>query len=280
MSHADKFHLACVMGDPIMHSRSPLLHNFWMQKHELAGAYVPVHVTRERLEAALRALPALGFAGCNLTIPLKERALEIVDDADATARTIGAISCVSVRRDGSLLGVNNDAYGFIENLLEAFPDWRADAGPATVVGAGGAARAVVYALAERGAREIRLVNRTFERAAALAGRIGGPVAALRWDDRHAALEGAALLVNTTSQGMVHNPPLDLSLAQLPKTAKVCDIVYIPGETPLLAAARLRGHHTVNGLGMLLHQGRPAWRSWFGIDPQVTADLRAMIEATI
>ena len=263
-----------------MHSRSPLMHNFWMKQQGLAGTYVPIHVTRERLEAALRALPALGFAGCNLTIPLKEKAFEIVDETDVTARKIGAISCVTVRPDGSLIGTNNDAYGFVENLIEGVADWRADAGPAVVIGAGGAARAVVYALAERGAREIRLVNRTFERAVALAQTLGGPVKSLPWAERHAALEGAALVVNTTSQGMVHNPPLDLMLDKLPKSAVVCDIVYIPGETTLLADARKRGHRTVNGLGMLLHQGRPAWRSWFGIDPQVTRELREAIEATI
>ncbi len=280
MSHPDKFHLACVMGDPIMHSRSPMLHNYWMRQHGLAGAYVPVHVARDRLEAALRALPALGFAGCNLTIPLKEKALEIVDEVDETARKIGAISCVTVRPDGSLAGANNDAYGFMESFLEAFPDWRADAGPVAVIGAGGAARAVVYALAERGAREIRLVNRTFLRAESLAKAIGGPIMPLQWEDRRAALEGASLVVNTTSQGMARNPPLDLSLDRLPRQALACDVVYIPGETPFLADARARGHRTLNGLGMLLHQGRRAWQSWFGIDPQVTPELRAMIEATI
>ena len=280
MSHPDKFLLACVMGDPIMHSRSPFLHTFWMKQHGLAGAYVPVRVPRERLESALRALPALGFAGCNLTIPLKERALEIVDEADDVARKIGAISCVTVRADGTLAGTNNDAWGFMQNLLQAVPDWRADAGPATVIGAGGAARAVVYALAAAGAREIRLVNRTFERAQRLREAVGGPVTPLRWEERHVALEGAALVVNTTSQGMDKYPPLDLSLVALPKSAVVCDIVYVPLETPLLADARRRGHRAVDGLGMLLHQGRPAWRSWFGIDPQVTPEMRAAVEATL
>jgi len=280
MSHPDRFLLAGVMGWPVMHSRSPKLHNYWFERYGLAGTYVPLAIQPEGLEKALRALPALGFAGCNLTIPHKEAALRIVDHADARARRIGAISCVTVNADGSLTGTNNDWYGFVENLREAFPGWRADAGPAVVMGAGGASRAVVDALIHEGAKEIRLINRTRARAESLAAALGGPVTVLGWDERHRALEGAALLVNTTSQGMVGNPPLDLSLDALPRTAEVCDIIYIPGETPLLKAARERGNRTVNGLGMLLHQGRPAWRSWFDREVEVTAELRALIEATI
>ena len=280
MSHPDRFLLAGVMGWPVMHSRSPKLHNYWFERYGLAGTYVPLAIKPEGLEAALRALPALGFAGCNLTIPHKEQALRIVDHADARARRIGAISCVTVNADGSLTGTNNDWYGFVENLREAFPGWRADAGPAVVMGAGGASRAVVDALIHEGAKEIRLINRTRARAESLAAALGGPVTVLGWDERHKALEGAALLVNTTSQGMVGNPPLDLSLEALPRAAEVCDIIYIPGETPLLKAARERGARTVNGLGMLLHQGRPAWRSWFDREVEVTAALRALIEATI
>ena len=280
MSHPDRFLLAGVMGWPVMHSRSPKLHNYWFERYGLAGTYVPLAIQPEGLEKALRALPALGFAGCNLTIPHKEQALRIVDHADARARRIGAISCVTVNADGSLTGTNNDWYGFVENLREAFPGWRADAGPAVVMGAGGASRAVVDALIHEGAKEIRLINRTRARAESLATALGGPVTVLGWDERHRALAGAALLVNTTSQGMVGNPPLDLSLDALPRTADVCDIIYIPGETPLLKAARERGNRTVNGLGMLLHQGRPAWRSWFDREVEVTAELRALIEATI
>ena len=280
MSHPERFLLAGVMGFPVMHSRSPMLHNYWFAQHKLAGTYVPLEIRPERLEAALRALPALGFAGCNLTIPHKETAFRFVDAVDETARKIGAISCVTVRPDGSLHGGNNDSYGFAEGLLEACPDWRADAGPAVIIGAGGAARAVAHALGERGAREIRLVNRTRARAATLAADMGGPINVLGWEDRHAALAGAALLVNTTSQGMVGYPPLELDLAALPAGAIVSDVIYIPGETPLLAAARQRGHRTVNGLGMLLHQARPAWRAWFGVDPQVTPEMRRLIEATI
>ena len=280
MSHPDRFLLAGVMGWPVMHSRSPKLHNYWFERYGLAGTYVPLAIQPEGLEKALRALPALGFAGCNLTIPHKEQALRIVDYADARARRIGAISCVTVNADGSLTGTNNDWYGFVENLREAFPGWRADAGPAVVMGAGGASRAVVDALIHEGAKEIRLINRTRARAESLAAALGGPMTVLGWDERHRALEGAALLVNTTSQGMVGNPPLDLSLDALPRTADVCDIIYIPGETPLLKAARERGARTVNGLGMLLHQGRPAWRSWFDREVEVTPELRALIEATI
>jgi len=280
MATPERFLLAAVMGWPIFQSRSPVLHNFWFAQHRLAGSYVPLAIPPERLEAALRALPALNFAGCNLTIPLKQAAMNIVDEVDVTAKKIGAISCVVVRKDGSLSGFNNDWYGFTHNILEFEPDWRADAGPAVVIGAGGGARAVLYGLLERGAREIRLCNRTAARAETLAGEFGAAVRAVAWEQRHDALDGATMLVNTTSQGMIGQPPLDLSLDRLPQTALVNDIVYIPKETPLLAAARKRGNRIVTGLGMLLHQGVPAWKAWFGIEPKVTAELRARIEATL
>jgi shikimate dehydrogenase len=274
------FLLAGVMGWPVMQSRSPMLHSYWFREHGLQGSYVPLAIRPEGIGAALRALPALGFAGCNLTIPHKQEAMSIVDEVDVTARKIGAISCVTVRADGSMAGVNNDWYGFTENILEFVPDWRADAGPVVVVGAGGGSRAVVYGLTLRGAKDIRLVNRTQARAETLARDVGGPVTVLPWDKRHDALEGAAMLVNATSQGMIGQPPLDLKLDALPRSALVSDIIYIPRETPLLVAARARGNRTITGLGMLLHQGRPAWKSWFGIEPKVTAELRALIEASL
>jgi shikimate dehydrogenase len=280
MSHPAKFLLAGVMGWPVMHSRSPKLHNYWLAQHGLAGTYVPLAIRPERIGAALRALPALGFSGCNLTIPHKETAMKIVDRVDERARRIGAISCVTVEADASLTGTNNDAFGFVASLRESAPGWRAGAGPVVVIGAGGAARAVLDGLIEEGAREIRLVNRTFERAQRLAGDFAGPVCACRWEERAGLLQGAATLVNTTSQGMVGEPALDLSLECLPQAALVADIVYIPRETPLLAAARARGNRTVNGLGMLLHQARPAFHGWFGIMPEVTPELRALIEATL
>jgi len=279
MSHPDRFLLAGVMGDPVMHSRSPKLHNYWLAKYGLAGTYVPLAITAERLRAALRALPALGFAGCNLTIPHKEAALDIVDKLDPLARRIGAVNCVVVAPDGSLEGRNHDGFGYIESVREAQPKWRADTGPIVVIGAGGGARAVLIGLVDQGAREIRLVNRTLARGKALAQDLGGPIGALRWEEREAALEGAAMLINATNQGMLGEPPLDIALDRLPVSALVSDIVYIPRETALLADARRRGNPTVNGLGMLLHQARPAFHAWFGIMPEVTPELRAMIEAT-
>jgi shikimate dehydrogenase len=278
-TQAERFLLAGVMGWPVMHSRSPRLHNYWFAKHGLTGPYLPLAVRAEGLHAALRALPPLGFAGSNLTIPHKEAALGIVDRIDPLARRIGAVNCVVVNPDGSLEGRNTDAFGYIESVREAQPDWRADAGPIVVIGAGGGARAVLVSLIDAGARELRLVNRTLARAQALAGELGGPIRALPWRERNAALEDAALLINTTNQGMVGEPPLDLALDALPKRALVSDIVYVPRETPLIATARRRGNPTVNGLGMLLHQARPAFQAWFGIMPEVTPELRALIETT-
>ena len=279
MTRPDRFLLAGVMGDPVVHSRSPKLHNYWLAKYGLSGVYVPLAITAGQLRAALRALPALGFSGCNLTIPHKEAALEIVDQIDPLARRIGAVNCVVVAADGSLEGQNHDAFGYIESVREAQPSWRADRGPIIVIGAGGGARAVLVSLIDAGASEIRLVNRTLARAKSLARELGGSIIALNWQEREVALEDAAMLINATSQGMVGEPPLDLALDSLPVSALVSDIIYIPRETALLAAARKRGNQTVNGLGMLLHQARPAFHAWFGIMPEVTAELRAMIEAT-
>jgi shikimate dehydrogenase len=278
-----RFLLAGVMGWPVMHSRSPMLHNYWMQQYGLAGTYLPLAIAPDGLAAALRSLHPLGFAGCNLTIPHKQTAMAIVDEVDTVAKRIGAISCVHVRADGSLAGTNNDCFGFIHSLKQEQPAWRADAGPSVVLGAGGGARAVCYALMQEGAKEIRIVNRSLERAQTLAGEFavaGVSLQALPWERRHDALAGAAMVVNTTSQGMAGQGALDIKLDALPNTALAADIIYVPLETPLLAAARQRGNPTWNGLGMLLHQARPAWKLWFGLEPQVTVELRELIERSL
>jgi shikimate dehydrogenase len=279
-AHPPRFLLAGVMGWPVMHSRSPLLHNYWFRRHDLAGTYVPLAIEPDGLAAALKALRPLGFSGCNLTIPHKQAAMAIVDSVDDVARRIGAISCVTVRADGSLAGTNNDCFGFIENLKQTFPDWRADAGPAVVLGAGGGARAVAYALLREGAQDIRVINRSPERAQKLAAEFGIPLTALPWQRRNDALADAAIIVNTTSQGMVGQAPLDIQLDAAPQSALAYDIVYVPLETPFLAAARTRGLKTLNGLGMLLHQGRPAWKAWFDIETEVTDELSKLLEDSL
>src|SRR2546426_11506549 len=211
MAHPDRFLLAGVMGWPVMHSRSPMLHNYWFKKHELAGTYVPLAIRPEGLAAALRALHPLGFAGCNLTIPHKEQAMTLVDEVDALAKAIGAISCVVVRPDGSLSGTNNDCYGFIHAIEQEQPGWRADSGPIVVIGAGGGSRAVCYGLAQEGAEEIRVGNRALARAKGIAVEFDGPIKVLPWEQRHDLLESAAMVVNTTSCGMVGQPALDIKL---------------------------------------------------------------------
>lgn len=270
--------VAGVAGWPIAHSRSPAIHNYWLEKHGIDGIYVPLAVPPESFERAVRALPCLGFKGVNVTAPHKEAAFRAMDETDQLSARMGAVNTVVVRADGSLRGENSDVSGFLEALKEGNPGWRGGDGPAVVVGAGGAARAVVAALEDSGASEIRLVNRTPERAAALAA-VAGPVVEPRaWEARTEALDGAALLVNTTPLGMAGRPALDLELSRLPAEATVCDIVYAPLETPLLAAARARGNVVVDGLGMLLHQARPGFRAWFGRDPVVDAGLRRRVLA--
>ncbi|MDG1118418.1 MAG: shikimate dehydrogenase [Flavimaricola sp.] len=280
MAAPDRFHMAGVMGWPVMHSRSPLMHNYWFAQQGLAGTYVPLAIAPDTLEPALRALHPLGFSGCNLTIPHKQEAMRILDRVDEVARKIGAVSCVVVEKDGSLSGTNNDWLGFLGNLKQQALDWRADAGPALVIGAGGGARAICYALMQDGATDIRLVNRTAERAEVLAADLGGPITVLPWEARHDALEGTATVVNTTSQGMVGQAALDLRLDALPRFALVSDIIYTPLASPLLAAAALRGNQTVNGLGMLLHQGVPAWQRWFDLTPEVTPELQSLMEQSL
>lgn len=280
MAEQAQFRAAGIIGWPVGHSRSPKLHGYWLRRYGVAGAYIPMPVRPERVEAALRGLAALGFAGCNVTVPHKQAALALVDHPDPLARRIGAVNLIVVQPDGSLTGRNTDAAGFLDNLRQSCPGWRAEDGPAVVLGAGGGARAVVASLAGAGVPDIRLLNRTRAHAEALAAALGGPITVLDWERRAAALEGAALVVNTTMLGMQGQAPLDLDLAALPRRAVVTDLVYVPLETPLLVAARARGNAVVDGLGMLLHQAVPSFEAWFGIRPEVTAELRALVEATL
>jgi shikimate dehydrogenase len=283
MSITGTTRLAGIMGWPVSHSRSPLLHGFWIRETGIEGAYLPLPVEPAHLEQALRALPILGFRGCNLTIPHKRAALSFVDSVEPTARRIGAVNTIVVWPDGSLEGRNTDAFGFRESLYEAIPHWNPAAGPVVVLGAGGAARAIAAALGEAGVAEIRMVNRTFARAERVARDLSTPETVITihcWDEVNDVLRHAGLLVNATSLGMVGEPPLVLDLSSLPLSAPVVDVVYTPLETDLLAAARRRGNPAVDGLGMLLHQGRPGFEAWFGVAVRVTRELRAAMLASL
>jgi shikimate dehydrogenase len=279
MSTPSGFGLAGIIGMPVVHSRSPVIHNFWLSAHGIRGAYVPLAVAPERLKAALPGLVALGFRGCNVTMPHKQTAMALLDRVNETAQRIGAVNTIVVEADGTLSGFNNDGNGFVQSLRDALPGWRADAGPILVLGAGGSARAVVVALLENGARQIRIANRTPEKAQAIAKEFGPAVTAVSWADRNAAMAGLALLVNCTDQGMIGKPALDVDLARLAPATLVADLIYTPLETPFLAGARLRGCVTVNGLGLLLNQARLAFKAWFGVLPDITPELVKAVHAT-
>ena len=278
MTISGKARLAGVMGWPVGHSLSPRLHNYWLDLHGIDGAFVPLPVAPEHFAQALRILPRLGFRGVNVTVPHKEAALAAVDRLDPLARRIGAVNTIVMSEDGTLSGSNTDAYGFSAHLAASVPGFSAASGTAVIIGAGGAARAVAVALTDMGAPEIRIINRTLARAEELALALGGSAHVVDWSGRARALEGASIVVNTTTQGMAGQPALDLDLSRLPASAVVYDIVYSPLETALLAAARGRGHRVVDGLGMLLHQAVAGFEAWFGVRPEVTAQLRAHVLA--
>jgi len=272
--------LAGVMGWPISHSRSPRLHNFWLEQYGIDGAYLPLAVRPEQLEQAVRALPVLGFRGCNLTLPHKLQVMDIADEVDEAAQRIGAANTIVVDEDGRLLASNTDAFGFSAALIAGAGDADLAGRPAVLLGAGGAARAIVVALLDLGVPEIRVTNRTQARADELAAAFGARLTVFPWNERGDALAGAGLLVNSTSLGMSGQPPLDLSLEKLPKTAVVMDAVYSPLLTSMLQDATSRGNVAVDGLGMLLHQARPGFARWFGRDPEVTPALRDHVLADL
>ena len=268
--------IAGVFGWPITHSRSPRLHGYWLAKYGIDGAYLPFATHPNNLEAAIRALPSLGFRGANVTLPHKETALSFVDEATARAQRIGAVNTIVIGENGLIHGDNTDGFGFLAHLKASVPQWRAGHGDAVVLGAGGAARAIVVALLDAGAPRVVVTNRTERRADDLARDIGGDIEVVAWSDRGTALKSAGLLVNTTQLGQAGQPPLKIDLKHLPKEAVVDDIVYVPMETALLAAAKARGNRIVDGLGMLLHQARPGFAAWFGVEPEVTPELRAFV----
>jgi shikimate dehydrogenase len=279
MAGRNTFGIAGLLGWPVAHSRSPVIHNHWLAHYGIPGRYVLFAVPPEKLDAAVRGIAALGLRGCNVTTPHKQAIFPLLDRVDDLARKIGAVNTVVVEEDGSLTGFNNDGNGFIQSLRDADPNWQPASGPILVLGAGGAARAVVASLAAQGAKDIRVANRTLDKAEEIAAAVGPVVKVLRWDEREDALDGVALLANATSLGMAGKPPLAMPLGRLPKHALVGDLIYIPPETPLLEAARQRGNVTVNGLGLLLNQARPAFNAWFGVMPEITPALRQAIAAT-
>jgi len=270
--------VAGVMGWPISHSKSPRLHGYWLNKHGIDGAYIPMAVRPEETEAALRALPVLGFRGTNLTIPHKEIAMKIVDHIDPLAQRAGAVNTIIVRKDCSLEGRNTDVYGFSENLKSFGYKCNPENPVATVLGAGGAARAIVVALQDMGFQEIRIVNRNVERAECMTASLARDThfKVMSWEDTVRALSDTHLLVNATSLGMVGQPALDVDLSPMRAGSWVTDAVYAPLETDLLKQAKSCGLMAVDGIGMLLHQAKPGFAAWFDCEPEVTQELRDLV----
>lgn len=272
----DRIPLAGVIGSPVAHSKSPRLHMHWLKAHGLPGHYIPMDVATDDLETALRTLPRLGFVGVNVTIPHKEAVMKIADLITDRAALIGAANTLIFRKDGKIHADNTDGYGFIENLKQNALDWAPKSGPAAVLGAGGAARAVISSLLEVGVPEILVANRTRARSDALVQDFGARVTVVEWVQAGNMLEDAATVVNTTSLGMVGKPELRVPLDGLRPGQVVNDLVYAPLQTRFLREAQEAGCTVVDGLGMLLHQAVPAFERWFGVRPEVDAATRAAV----
>ena len=265
--------IAGVCGFPISQSKSPLLFRHWFDRYGVAGNYVPLRVAAQDFKIVIPSLMKAGFRGVNCTIPHKISALEIADSVSNAANAIGAANTLVFSAEGNIHADNTDWFGFIQNVRQGYPQWEPGSGPAVMLGAGGAARAGIYALLDAGCETVRLTNRTREKADALAEFFGSGVQVIDWDERAEALDGISILANSTSLGMVGGHALEINLDAAPTTALVTDMVYDPLETDLLRQARQRGMPTVDGLGMLLHQARPGFKAWFGQDPEVTPALR-------
>ncbi len=276
MTDLPRIPLAGVIGHPIAHSRSPALHGHWLRRYGIRGHYVPMDVAPTDLKETLNLLPRIGFVGLNVTIPHKEAVLQLADVVSDRAALIGAANTLIFRKDGRIHADNTDGAGFIANLRQNAPDWNPAAGPAAVFGAGGAARAVVAALIEVGVPEIRITNRTRPRAEALRADFGAKVVVEDWVQAANMLEGAAIVVNTTSLGMAGKADFRVPLDGLEPAALVTDLVYNPLKTDFLQAAADRGCRTVDGLGMLLHQAAPGFERWFGQRPEVDEATRLAV----
>lgn len=272
----DKIPLAAVIGQPIHHSKSPMLHGHWLRRYGIRGHYIPMEVGPNDLREVLRAMPKMGFVGANVTIPHKVAVFDIADQITDRATIIGAANTLIFRPDGKILADNTDGYGFIENLKQGASDWDAAAGPALVLGAGGASRAIISSLLHAGAPQIILSNRTRIKAEQLQDDFGKRVRVVDWVQVGNAVEDAALVVNTTSLGMVGQPEMRIPLDGLNSSTLVTDLVYTPLETGLLKTAREAGCRVVDGLGMLLHQAVPGFERWFGQRPEVDEAARAAI----
>lgn len=278
MTDLPRIPLAGVIGAPIAHSRSPILHNYWLRRYGIKGHYVPLHIEQSDLRHALETLPRLGFVGANVTIPHKETILGLADIVTDRAALIGAANTLIFRKDGKIHADNTDGSGFVANLRQNCADWQPATGPAMVFGAGGAARAVIAALIEVGIPEIRVTNRTRARAEALRHDFGGRIVVVDWVQAANELEDVVTAINTTSLGMQGKPDFALSLAGLNPKAVVNDLVYTPLQTTFLQAAAARGCRVVDGLGMLLHQAAPGFERWFGHRPDVDDATRQTVLA--
>lgn len=279
MTDHPRIPLAAVLGHPIAHSRSPALHGYWLKRYGIPGHYIPIDIAPVDLRDLIRTLPRLGFVGANVTIPHKEAILQIADVVTDRAALIGAANTLIFRKDGKIHADNTDGSGFIANLRQHAPLWAPATGPAVVLGAGGAARAVIAALIEVGVPEIHLANRTRARADALRADFGAKVHVHEWVQAAGLMEDAVTVINTTSLGMTGKPDFRVSLDRLNPQALVNDLVYTPLRTQFLIEAEARGCQTVDGLGMLLHQAAPGFERWFGVRPEVDeASRRAALSA--
>ena len=268
--------LAAVLGNPISHSKSPRMHNYWLKQNKLNGYYVPIKVELENFEETIWTLVSMGFSGVNVTIPHKLSALKIADESSSTAQYIGAANTLTFTKENKIYADNTDAYGFINNIKCKYPDWDPKKGMSVVLGAGGASRAVIAALLSEGSKEIIVLNRTIEKAEALKEDYDNKITVESWKNINEVVASCSNIINTTSLGMNNESLIAIQPNAIPETALVSDLVYTPLETNFLKIAKNRGSRTVDGLGMLIHQGVPGFEAWFGQKPLVTEELRKIL----